>query len=236
MKEKLVIFGIGTFVSEIIYFIKKYELFDIVGFTVDKKYFVPTYDNLPVYPFEDLEKYVDKNSVKLFVAISVNNKFNKYKREKFEDLKNRGFRFANLISPLASINTNNIGQGNWICDFAFIGYNTTIGDNCVFLEHSLLAHHSKVDDHTFFAARATVAGLTNIGKNCYLGLSCNVFNKLNIGNFCLIGGGSNVKKDLNDFTNVVGSDSNIQKGSLKLNELLLSPQGVNFINYLNTSK
>lgn len=109
MKEKLIIIGAGAMAPEVVDFVQRYNLYEIVGFSVDEKYITDTYLGYPVYPTEHLEDYVDKSSVKLFIAISWYNKFNRIKKEKFENLKQRGFSFANLISPHAIVYPTDLG-------------------------------------------------------------------------------------------------------------------------------
>ena len=130
MKEKLVIVGVGTHSEDVVNFIQEFDLFDIICFTVDRDYIVSNkYMGRPVYPFEELEKYVNPAEVKVFIAISWFNYMNKYKRLKYEQLKSRGFHFANLISPLAVVNSSAIGEGNWIHNFAVLSFDSKIGDN-----------------------------------------------------------------------------------------------------------
>lgn len=225
MKEKLIIVGIGGMAPEVIDFVKRYELFDIVAYAVDQKYMQNEYDGRPVYPLEELEKYVDKETVKLFIAISWYNYMNKYKRQKFENLKARGFHFANLISPLASVKTEKIGEGNWIWDFVEVGFNSVIGDNNTICAHSLFAHHSKMGNHNVLSGRATVAGQTVIGDQNYIGISATVFNKLTIGNKCLVGGGAIVKQNLGNYILVSQNDCKQYNLTDKTIEKFLSIKG-----------
>ena len=168
MKEKLIIVGTGGMAPEVVYFVEKYDLFDIQGFSVDKQYMVnSSYMERPVFPLEELEKYVDVEDVKIFVAISWYNYMNKYKRQKFEYLKEKGFHFANLISPLASVNSSAMGEGNWIMDFVYIGYKSNIGDNNTFCSHSLLGHGTTLGNHNVFSGGARVAGNNTIGNQNY---------------------------------------------------------------------
>lgn len=228
--ENLVIVGIGHMAKEVMYFVNKYKLYNIQAFAVDQKYLCPSFEGYPVYPLERLEQYVDKDSVKVFVAILWYNSLNKVKRKKFEYLKEKGFCFANLISPLASINTSIIGEGNWICDFTEIGYNAQVGDNNVFLSHIIFAHNSSIGDHNVLTGRTIIAGSSKIGNQNYFGISSSVFNRIEIGNMCIVGGGSIVKNNLQDYSIVVSPDSVIKKGSKKLNEFIISTKGLNALN------
>ena len=233
MKERLVIVGIGSLAPEVYNFVKRYDLYDVIAFAVDKKYLVESYYGLPVYPFEELEKYIDKNTTKFFVAISWYNKFNKYKREKYEELKTYGFHFANLISPNAIVSTQNIGEGNWIHDGAIVDYGVQIGDNNTILLNTLIGHYSTLGNHNVLVGKVTIGGDTNIGDGCYFGMSAVVFNKLEIGNSCMVGGAATVRHNLKDYTIVTSQDSIYRQGTLKLIELIMSPNGAKYINEFN---
>lgn len=230
--EKLIIVGIGHMAEEVMFFVNKYKLFDIQGFAVDRQYLCSDFKGYPVYPIEELEQYADKGTVKLFVAILWYKNLNKYKRLKFEYLKEKGFHFANLISPLSSISTTSVGEGNWIHDFAVIGYNARIGDNNVFLSHIIVAHNASIGNHNVLTGRTIISGTVNVGDQNYFGVSSSVFNRIVIGNMCIIGGGSVVKKNLSDYSIVASPDSIIKKGSKKLNEFIISTKGLEVLTKL----
>lgn len=231
MKDKLLIVGIGGMAPEVVDFVKRYDLYDIIGFTVDREYVKKNeYMGCPVYMLEDVEKYVKVGDVKIFVAISWYNYMNKYKRLKFEVLKSKGFHFANLISPLASVNCSSMGEGNWINDFAYLGYRTKIGDNNTFCCHSIVGHYTIMGNHNVLSGRAYVAGNDVVGDNNYFGMSCAVFNKITIGNKCLVGGGSIVKKSILDYTIVTAPDSKYHQVNEKVVEMCLTPSSVQIVN------
>lgn len=230
-KEKLIIVGIGGMAPEVVDFVTRYDLYDIVAFSVDSNYIKsPTYMNCPVYPLEDLESYVSLYDAKLFVAISWYNYLNRYKRQKFETLKAKGFHFANLISPLASVNCSSMGEGNWIQDFAYLGYQSEIGNNNTFCSHSLLGHYSVIGNHNVLSGRASVAGNNQVGDQNYFGMCSSVFNKLVLGNKNLIGGGSIVKKNIGNCTIVTAPDSKFTQATEKAVEFCLSPKSVEIVN------
>lgn len=233
MKERLVIVGTGTHSEDVVYFIQKYDLYDIICFTVDGDYITSKeYMGRPVYPFEVLEKYVNPNEVKVFIAISWFNYMNKYKRLKFEQLKSRGFHFANLISPLASVNCSKIGEGNWIHDFSSIGFDSQIGDNNTICAQSQVGHHSVIGSHNVLAGRASIAGRTVIGDQNFLGFCSVVFNELTIGNKNLIGGGAIIRSSIPNFTITTSPESHTKQATEKSLEFIISPKGVEVIKTL----
>lgn len=233
MKEKLIIVGVGSYAPTVADFVNRYELYDIVGFSVDNKYIIPEFMGKKVFPLERLEDYFDKQDIKLFCAISWYNSLNKYRRQKFEELKSRGFSFANLISPTACVKTEQIGEGNLIGEYALIGYDCQIGDNNVFGTQTIVGHHTIVGNHNALAGRTTLGGDSIIGDQNYFGLSCVVFNRIEVGNQCIIGGGSVVKRSLQDYSLVSSPDSRCKKGSKKTNEFIMSPKGTEILKQLD---
>lgn len=231
MKEKLIIVGIGLQASEVIDFVTRYDLYEIVGFAVDKAYLIDSYQGLPVYPLDELENFVDKNAIKLFIAINWYNKSNSVKRQKFENLKYRGFHFANLISPNSKVYPQ-IGEGNWIHDFAHVEWGCMLGDNNTILTHALTAHCTQLGSHNTLVGRATIAGNTIVGDQNFFGIGSVVYDHLVIGNNCIIGGGAVVKQDLSDFSIVVPQDSICLTGSTKVNEIIMSTKGQKLLKLL----
>lgn len=229
-KEKLVIVGIGGLAPEVVDFVQRYDLYDIVCFSVDRKYLsISEYMGKPVFPLEDLDKHVDKSDVKAFIAISWYNYMNKFKRLKFEQLKDKGFHFANLISPLSSVKCSTIGEGNWVMDFVNIGFDTHVGDNNTFCAQSLVGHHTNIGSHNVLSGKAAVAGRNVVGDQNYFGFCSVVFNELTIGNKNLIGGGSIIKHSISDFYITTAPDSHLKQVREKSIEFFLSPKSVEYL-------
>ena len=153
-------------------------------------------------------------------------------RQKFEQLKARGFHFANLISPLASVNCTSIGEGNWIQDFVSVGFDTQIGDNNTICVQSQVGHHTIMGSHNVLAGRASIAGRSVMGNQNFLGFCSVVFNELTIGNKNLIGGGAIVRNSLPDFTITTAPESHTKQATEKSLEFIISPKGVEFLKSL----
>ena len=159
------------------------------------------------------------------MAIHWYNHFNKYKRLKFEEIKKRGFSFANLIAPSAVVRASTIGEGNWIEDLVCLEAHTIIGDNNIFRTGSLLSHNSIVGNHNVFVGKACIAGTCTIGDNNYLGINSLVFNDRTIGNNNIIGGGAILKQSLKDANIVTAPNSHCEQSTEKKLEFVLSPMG-----------
>lgn len=209
--EKLLIIGAGYLAEEVVSFIQRYDLFEIIGFAVDTNYIKEEHMGYPVYNLKNIENGIDKNEAKIFIAISWYQYLNKYKREKYDELKAKGFHFANLISPSATVLSQDIGEGNWIDDQVYIAYGSSIGSNNTFRPCSYVAHHSSIGNHNVLSIKSTICGSVTMGDCSFIGASALVFNKVRIGNKCIVGGGAIAKRDLLDYSMVVASDCYIKQ-------------------------
>lgn len=222
--EKLVLIGTSSLAPQTLDFIERYQLFDVIGFTVNKAYIKePVFLGKPVFPIEELDKHIDKESVKLFSTVTWYNYLNRERKKIFDELKGMGYKFANLISPHALVYTNDIGEGNWIHDFAHIGHGVQIGDDNVFRMKCVIGHDSVIGNHNFFGVDSLVGGHDYFGDCSFIGLAALIHNRVVVGNKCVIGGGATVKRDLPDFSLVVADNSFVKQCDEEKIESYISP-------------
>lgn len=198
--EKLVIVGLSTNARHVYEFVKSYDLYEIVGFAVNEQYkTTDTFKGLPVYSLETLDQHVDKNDVKLFVAI-LWNRLNADRRSLFEMLHEEGWQLANLISPKATIRGTINGVNVWVHDNVVIQNDTIIGNNVAIMAFTLIGADSIVGDHCFFGARSTLGGESRIGEQSFVGMSCVIFDGTTIGKKCILGACTAVKRNVPDYS------------------------------------
>ena len=196
--KKLVIVGTGVNAKHVYKLVKFYDLFDVIGFTVDEKYIAEdTFQGLPVYPLEKIENYVDTEEVLFFIALLWNH-LNADRRDLYLRLKARGLKFANIISPKASIRGTIAGDNVWVHDFVVIQNDTTIGNNVAIMAQTLIGDNTVIHDHCFFGAKSTIGGGSVIGDQTFVGLGCTVFDDTKIGRKCILGACTAVKRNVPD--------------------------------------
>lgn len=223
--KKLVLVGTSSLAAQTLDFVERYQLFDVIGFTVNAAYIKePVFLGKPVFPIEELDKYIDKENVLLFSTVTWYNYLNRERKKIFDLLKGEGYKFANLISPHALVYTKDIGEGNWIHDFAHIGYGVHIGDDNVFRMKCMIGHDSVIGNHNFFAVNTIVGGHDYFNDCCFVGLSALVHNRVVVGNKCVIGGGAIVKRDLPDFSLCVADNSFVKQCDEEKIESYISPK------------
>ncbi len=197
-KEKLIIIGTGPNGKNAYKFIKRYGLFDILGFAVNAEYKISdTFLDLPVYEIEYLENIIDKDKTYLFAAL-LWNRLNADRKDLYLSLKERGYKFANLISPKASIHGAIAGDNCWIHDFVTIQSDTVIKNNIAILPYSLVCDNCVIGDHCFLGAKATIGGGTEIGEQTFVGMNCTVFDDTKVGKKCILGACAAVKRNVPD--------------------------------------
>lgn len=196
--EKLVIIGTGTGAENVYNFVRYYNLFDIIGFAVDRKYIHENkYIGLPVFPIEELQRIIDVKSTKIFVGLFWNH-LNADRKSLFERLNKQGFQFANIISPSARVRGNISGKNVWVNDYAVIETGALIEDNVLIRGMSLIGEHTHIMRHVFLGAKSTIGGNVIIGEQSFVGLNCTVFDDTIIGKKCILGACTIIKRNIPD--------------------------------------
>lgn len=196
--ENIVIVGTSSTAACVYDFIEKYQLFNVVGFAVNKEYKQSeTYLDKPVYELEKLFSVIDKERDYLFVAIQWN-RLNADRRKVYELLKGEGYKFANLVSPLASFNGILIGDNCWITDFVCVEKDAVIGNNVFVKVGALIADQALINDHCFIGAKSTIGGGVKVGEQSFVGLGTIIFDDTTIGRKCIVGAATAVKRNLPD--------------------------------------
>ncbi len=181
-------------------YVKDYELFNLLGFVVDKEYKKSDiYLDETVYTFDSLPHEFDKSRDYLFVAMEWD-KLNSTRRKLYTRLKSEGYKLANIISPHAIIHGEIKGENCWICDNVVIENDAVIYDDIFLKTGAIVQHLSVIESHCFIGARTLMAGGVHIGEQSYIGIGAIIFNSVNIGKKCLVGGATYVKRHLPDFS------------------------------------
>ena len=147
---------------------------------------------------EELDRVIDKCKDYLFVAIQWN-RLNADRRKVYEKLKSEGYRCANLVSPLASINGQLAGDNCWISDFVCVDTDAVIGNNVFVKIGVCVGDHAIIGDHCFIGAKSMVGGGVKVGEQSFVGLGSIIFDDTIIGKKCIVGAATALKRNLPDF-------------------------------------
>ncbi|MFA7116539.1 MAG: hypothetical protein WC140_04835 [Bacteroidales bacterium] len=227
--KKILIVGTNTTASHVFSFITMYHLYDVIGFAVDKEYRGGTsFMGLPVYNTEDIETVLDKKNDFIFIAI-LWNRLNLDRKNVYEKLKNKGFKFANLISPTAIIRGEIKGDNCWIHDYVVIQNNTIIKSNVLIMSYVLIGADTIISSNCFIGAKALVAGGCVVGNQTFVGMNATIFDGRTVGNKCIVGACSAVKRNMPDFCTIkVNNDANciIQRTEAEIESKLMFSKNV----------
>lgn len=92
---------------------------------------------------------------------------------------------------------------------------TTIGDNCLFMNHSHVAHNCTVENNVILVNSAVIAGYVTVGEKAILSGNTSVHQFCRIGRLVMLAGNSAIAKDLPPFM-IYASHNKLRATSLNL--------------------
>jgi len=127
-------------------------------------------------------------------------------REKVvKELRGRGAKFINLIHPTVTLNDFcEIGEGNVIYPFVFVGANTKLG-NYVVIHPTVIGHDVNIGDFTFVGGGCGILGEVYLGKRVYIGYNVVIVPGKKINDDAYVGAGSVVIRNVAEGTKVFGN-------------------------------
>lgn len=207
--KKLVIVGLSATSRLAFSFVQYHNLYEVIGFAVNEQYRDRMeFCGLPVYTLEKLDKEVGVDDYYVFVAMLWNH-LNADRRKVYEFCKQKGFRMANLISPLAVVRSEITGDNCWLHDHVVIQNNTVLGSNIAIMQGTLIGADAEVASHCFLGAHAIFGGGCTIGEQSFVGLHATVFDDTRIGKKCIVGACAAVKRNLPDYTKCATASDNV---------------------------
>lgn len=184
--EKVIIVGTTMFSGELQY-ILMHSGIEVIGFSVDEAYIKShNFCNLPVYPFEKIDRYVDMAKTKILLAIGYS-EMNNHRMEKYLYCKEKGYKIYSFCSNKAIILTENIGEGNIIMPGSYVGPYSKLGVCNVIRAGAVLSHHDIVGNYNWIADGCIIGGGITIGNNCFIGLGSTIRNEITVSDYSFIG-------------------------------------------------
>jgi sugar O-acyltransferase (sialic acid O-acetyltransferase NeuD family) len=208
--EKVVIFGNKSVAREAFYYLKYYSGYEVVGFTVDRRYLESdTLCQKPVVPFDVVKNTFPPEKYKMLIAVGyVQN--NKIREERYFQSKEIGYQLINFISPNSILHPETIVGDNCIIGhYTVISPDAKIGNNVIIASGCIIGHDVIIGDHCFFSPGVVVAGSVNIGSRSYLGANSTIRNKISIGNECVIGAGAIMLENAEDRSVYLGEPATL---------------------------
>jgi sugar O-acyltransferase (sialic acid O-acetyltransferase NeuD family) len=195
--EKIIIYGNGKIAKIVYHFLKK--SFNVVGFTVDKKYIQEnSIEGLPLISFEDVQEKYNANEHKMIIAVGYI-QMNSVREQKYQEAKEKGYNFVNYIHPSVEIHENTkIGENNIILDHVAIQPYASIGNSNFLWSNATLAHGSSIEDTNWITSGVVISGDVTLKSKCFLGVNSTVGHNITIESENFIGANTLVTKNTSE--------------------------------------
>ena len=192
---KIIIYGNSDFAELMHYYFTTDSIYEVIGFCVDKDYIKSDkFLNIPLVPFEIVDKVFPPTEYKMFVAVGYKNM--RLRKELYKKTIDKGYSHINYISSKAVVDKSNIiGKNNAILHNVVLEPFSKIGNNNVINTNVIICHHAEIMNDCFIAAKTLVGGFTIIKNNCFLGFSSTILQKLVIEDETLVAASSVVNRN-----------------------------------------
>lgn len=193
---KIILFGTGDIAQLAKYYFDSDSEHEVVAFTVNKNYITGnTFEDKPVFAFENIESKYPPSDYKMFIALSYAN-MNKVREQKYNEAKAKGYELVSYISSkctyLSQFKTGDncfIFEDNTIQPFVKIGSNVTLWSG------NHIGHHSTIEDHNFISSHVVISGHCLIKSHSFLGVNSTIGHRVIIEEATLLGAGVVATKD-----------------------------------------
>ncbi len=196
LRDKVVIFGTGSFGKLLHFYLDVDSDYEVVAFTVTgDKGTSGAFCGKPVVPFESVKDLYPPTEHKMFVAIGYR-KLNRVRAHFYEASKALGYGLINYISSKVTYWSDlEIGDNCCILEKTTLQPFVRIGGNVVLWSESHVGHDSSIGDHCFIAPGVVIAGSTHVGPHCFVGVNATLRDGITVGEGCLIGAGATILAD-----------------------------------------
>jgi sugar O-acyltransferase (sialic acid O-acetyltransferase NeuD family) len=143
----------------------------------------------------------DQKKVSIIIAIGNNSK----RKWWFSKLKDKGFNFATIIHPTATLSSHvSVGKGVFINSGAIVNAESIINDGVIINTGVIVEHEVEIKQYAHLAPGVSVGGRSTIGDCSFIGIGTSVADCIKIGKYVVIGAGSTIVKDVKDRLKIVG--------------------------------
>lgn len=192
--EKIIIFGNTMIAKLAYYYFTRDKKYSVVAFTVDSAYIQSsTYFDLPLLPFEDIEKTYNPKDYKMFVAIGPTG-MNSIREKKFYEAKAKGYQLVSHISSKA-VCESPVGENTLVADGAVINPFAIIGNNNFFWEQCYISCDAIIKDHCYFSPQSSVGTFSEINNNSIISTNASIKTQINVAEKTLVGSCSYISQD-----------------------------------------
>ena len=206
--SKVVIFGEGKIADVVYFYLTNDSPYEVVAFTADADYISKDkLFDLPVVPFEEVERKYPPDVYKMFIALGYQN-LNQLRTAKYFEAKKRGYELISYISSKTSnFGDTEFGDNCLILENNAIQPMSKIGNNVTLWSGNHIGHHSTVKDHCYISGQVVISGKTIIEPYCFIGVNSTIGHEITIGEKNLIGGGVLITKSTDPGSVYISQDT-----------------------------
>lgn len=174
--ERIIIIGSGGLAKIAIDILKMNNQYKIKGI-IDTQLSEKSINGIRVIGTDadllDLFTYGIRKAVIAIGCVSV--KTNLIRKEKYEEIKGRGFEIINVIQKETYISeTAQIGQGSIIIGNCYVGPNVIIGSGVIMHPFTSVEHDSVIEDYVHLSQGVKIAGDVRVGRLSFIGMGANI--------------------------------------------------------------
>jgi sugar O-acyltransferase (sialic acid O-acetyltransferase NeuD family) len=197
--QGLVIFGAGQIAEVAHYYFTNDSDYEVAGFTVDAEFVESdTLFDLPVVPFEEVEKKFSPDDYAMFVAMSYK-QVNHARAAKLADVKAKGYACPSYVSSKATVWPGLVhGENCFVLEDNTIQPHVSLGRDVYLWSGNHIGHHSVIRDHVYIASHVVVSGAVEVGDYSFIGVNATLRDNIRIGRANVIGAGCLILSDTDD--------------------------------------
>lgn len=165
--------------------------YQVVAFTVDEEFLgQEKMLDLPVVPFEKVEKAYPPDEFGMFVALGYK-RLNTLRAAKCEEARNKGYELISYVSSKATHwGDTEIGDNCFILENQVIQPFVKIGNNVVIWSGNHFGHDVVVGDHCWISSHVVICGGVKVEPYCFIGVNATIRDDVTIAKECIIGAGA----------------------------------------------
>ena len=202
--QEILIYGAGGHAKVVIDTVLREGKYTIIGL-IDDGEVAPAVLGFPV--FKRLEEVPSKPS-NFIVAIGDN----KTRKQKFEKLKEAGWKPATIVHPTAVISEfARIGEGSLICLKANINTDARVGDNVIINSGANVEHECNIGSHVHISTGVNLAGRSRVCEGAFAGISSTTIPGIELGEWSTVAAGAVVIKDVAPSARVAGVPAKLMR-------------------------
>lgn len=197
--KKAVIFGTDSFADIVYFYLTNDSEYEVVAFTATSEFIKETMKfDLPIVPFEDIEKVYNTNEYEMYIAVGYVN-LNKTRAKFYKEAKEKGYTLLTYISSKATVLTKVIGDNCFILEDNTLQPFLKIGNNVVCWSGNHIGHHSTIEDNCYITSHCVISGHCNIGEFTFIGVNATIIDSISIGKENIIGARSLILRNTKNY-------------------------------------